>query len=176
MFQLPKPLVKVRFKPVGLIAFDVAGEPRTKRTGKLGLGSRGAPCKLCRRRQSFPTIQKHDKNEAAETLIRETFFSWFAESDIQDLVQEPWKGPFAYAHQYFFKMAAAEKKKYKGHDIALKLGKPDIDNLHKMTNDSLEGFVFANDSLGVPAYGEKFCVRDGVEFTRIRFLLLEEKV
>lgn len=158
-----------RYKLVGVVQIKVPGQPRPKRTGKAGYFKRGS--------KIIPTIKKHEKNEEAEKKIQEAFFATFAAlpEEVQILITgAPWKGPFCYAHQYFFKMTGVEKGAYKGHDIIRKQSKPDVENLNKMANDALEGYVMLNDCAAPIGYGEKWAMRNGEEYSLLTYGLLEE--
>lgn len=147
----------------------IPGEPRPKRTGQAGLYKKGT--------KTFPTIKKHPLNEKAEEAIQTAFFSHWASLPENDILRKllaecPWEGPFAYQHEYWFKMTKEEERKYKNLDVIYHTRKPDSDNLNKMSNDALEGFIFKNDSQGQALKTPKYAWR-GEEKSILRFLLLK---
>lgn len=163
---MKKQILRVKAK----IVLEIPGDPRPKRTGSAGLYKKG--------NRTFPTIKKNPLNEKAEENIQAAFFEYFSELDDESKVkqilsEEPWDGLFAYKHTYYFEMTKEEKRKYKDYEKIYHTKKPDSDNLHKMTNDALEGFIFKNDCAGIDKGGPKYSWhKPGL--TIARFWLLEE--
>lgn len=141
----------------------IPGQPRPKLTGQAGLAFKG--------KKPFPIIKKNPANEEAEKNIQRAFFLWLVDDSE---LNEPWEGPFAYKHTYYFEMTKEEKKKFKNFERIIHTKKPDTDNLHKMSNDALEGFIFKNDSAGIDKGGEKFSWHSP-GLSVLRFYLLETR-
>lgn len=161
------------YRIMGLVRFVVLGEPRPKRTGVAGLIYRG--------RKRIPTVNKNPKNEQAEKYIIDAYQRAYVstlEPHVRQLLEEgPWSGAFFYAHQYFFAMtkAEAEDPRYLGLNVIRKESKPDVENLNKMANDAVQGFLLKDDCKAPTGYGEKWARRDGKEYSILSYLLVGDQ-
>lgn len=163
---------KQTFDVVAEIKVTVPGTPTPKRTGVVS----AFLVKIKGKLTAKGTLKAHPATVAGEEAVKDAFIHWFATADQETkeaLDDEPWRFVFLYKHKFFFEMTKSEKKKYKDYAKIIHTKKPDTDNLIKLPNDALEGFIYHNDSQGVDMGCKKYLVHSNPR-TELHFILLKE--